>query len=236
MLIVMGLLGAMVLVALIVTLGGANRQRDRALQLQAHSYDVMILARTLSGTIARSEASLGRYVISGDKRLGQTYFDQWRLAATQITRLDQLTSDSAEQNRRIGTLRAAYDTRGRELSLTALSTNYGKNSQALSRYYNARQGPARAQIDAMLNQITARERTLLDQRTGEAMRTVDRSSRIAGVLAVFGILIVLGAIALGWLTLRAVGERAAGGGATMARLHGTRLRPLSGAGGARRAV
>ncbi len=40
------------------------------------------------------------------------------------------------------------------------------------------------------------------------MRTVDRSSRIAGVLAVFGGLIVIGAVVLGWLTVRAIGERA----------------------------
>ena len=208
MLVVMGLLGAAVLVALIVTLGGANRQRDRALQLQAHSYDVMILARTLSGTIARSEASLGRYVISGDKKLGQIYFDQWRLAGSQIDRLDQITNDNLAQQPRIDRLRAAYQARGAELSLTALNTNYGMNSQALARYYKASQTSRRTEIDLMLDQIIQRERMLLDARTGEAMRTVGRSSRIAGVLAVFGLLIVLGAMALGWLTIQAVGERA----------------------------
>ena len=97
MLVVMGLLGAAVLVALIVTLGHANRQRDRALELQAHSYDVMILARTLSSTIARSEASLGRYVISGDRQLGRLYFEEWVLAGTQLNRLERLTYDNGEQ-------------------------------------------------------------------------------------------------------------------------------------------
>ena len=87
-LLVMGVLGIGVLVALILTLGEANRQRDRAVSLQSHSYDVMILARTLSGTIAKSEASLGRYVISGDKQLGQLYFDDWRRAGEQIQRLE----------------------------------------------------------------------------------------------------------------------------------------------------
>ena len=101
MLVVMGLLGAAVLVALIVTLGSANRQRDQALTLQAHSYDVMILARTLSGTMARSEASLGRYVISGDKQLGRLYFDEWLLAGTQIDRLAKLTYDNADQKPQI---------------------------------------------------------------------------------------------------------------------------------------
>ncbi len=208
MLIVIGLLGAAVLVALILTLGNANRQRDRALDLQSHSYDVMILARTLSGTIARSEASLGRYVISGDKQLGQLYFDEWLLAGTQIDRLEKLTYDNSRQRPEIAQLRTAYELRGRELSLTALSTNYGKNSQAFARYYQARKAPTLIDINAALDTLITRERALLDDRTAIAMGSVERSSRIAGVLAVFGVLIVLGAIILGWFTIRAVGERA----------------------------
>ncbi|MEH3157773.1 MAG: ATP-binding protein [Sphingomonas taxi] len=206
----MGLLGAVVLVALIVTLGEANRQRDRALQAQAHSYDVMILARTVSGTIARSEASLGRYVISGkaEQELGQLYYDQWRLAGTQLGRLEALTRDTGEQSVRVARLREAYQERGQELSLTALSTTYGKNSQALARYYKARQSPTLAAIDRTLDEIISRERALLDARTADALRTVGRASRIAGVLAVFGVLIVLGALMLGWFTLRTIGERA----------------------------
>jgi signal transduction histidine kinase/ActR/RegA family two-component response regulator len=207
-LVMMGLLGAAVLVGLLITLGNANRQRDRALELQAHSYDVMILARTLSGTIARSEASLGRYVVSTDRSLGQLYFDEWRLAGSQINRLDDVTNDNAEQRPLIDRLRAAYADRGRELSLTALTTNYGKNDQALSRYYASGKAPSLAEINHLLDRIIASERELLDHRTAEAMRTVDKSSRVAGILAIFGILIVLGAILLGWFTIRAVGERA----------------------------
>ncbi len=208
MLVAMGLLGAAVLVALIVTLGNANRQRDRALALQAHSYDVMILARTLSGTIARSEASLGRYVISGDKQLGQLYFDEWLLAGTQIDRLDQITNDNPEQQPRVDRLRAAYDARGRELSLTALNTRYGKNGQAIARYYQGRKAPTLIEINTTLDTLIAGERALLDDRTATALGSVERSSWVAGVLAIFGVLIVLGAILLGWFTIRAVGERA----------------------------
>ncbi|MEG3084891.1 ATP-binding protein [Sphingomonas sp. PB2P12] len=208
MLVVMALLGAAVLVALIVTLRDADRQRDRALELQAHSYDVMILARTLSGTIARSEASLGRYVISGDKQLGQLYFDEWLLAGTQIDRLDQITNDNAEQQPRIDRLRAAYDSRGRELSMTALNTSYGKNGQALARYYQGRKAPTLIEINRTLDTLIARERALLNERTAAAMGSVERSSWIAGVLAVFGVLIVVGAVMLGWFTIRAVGDRA----------------------------
>ena len=204
----MGLAGAIVLVAIILTLGEANRQRDRALAMQTRSYDVMILARTLSATMARSEASLGRYVISGDKQLGQLYFEDWRRASGQIERLSRLTARDAAQRARVARLRAAFDTRGAELSLIALSTNYGKNNQALGRFYRAREAAALDGIDDALDGLIGRERVLLEERTATAMATVARSSRAAGVLAVFGVAIVLGAIALGWLTVRVTAQRA----------------------------
>ncbi|MBJ6121525.1 ATP-binding protein [Sphingomonas mollis] len=206
-LIVMALLAAAVLVALIVTLGGSNRERDRALELQRHSYDVMILARTLSSSIARSEASLGRYVISSDKQQGQLYFEEWTLAGSQIDRLARLTSDNKDQDPAIDRLRAAYETRGEELSITALSTSYGKNNLAFARYYRARKAESLGAIERELAGIIRHERTLLDQRIAAATASVDRSSRIAGVLAVFGVLLVLGAVMLGWMSLRAVEER-----------------------------
>ncbi|UVO52538.1 ATP-binding protein [Sphingomonas sp. SUN019] len=207
MLVVMGALGVATVAGLIVTLGEVNRQRDRALILQSHSYDVMILARTLSGAIARSEASLGRYVISGDKQQGTLYFDEWRLAGQQINRIDLLTRDSPSQTARIARLRAAYETRGAELSLTALSTNYGKNNQALSRYYAARKAVSLMQINELLDQIIRTERALLDRRTTAAMASVERSSRTARWLSALGTLLVIGAIALGWLTIRAMTQR-----------------------------
>jgi signal transduction histidine kinase/CheY-like chemotaxis protein len=206
MLVVMGLLGAAVLVALMLTLDSASRHRDEALKQQAHSYEVMILVRSLSGTIAQSEASLGRYVISGDQELGRRFSDQWEVAGQQIDRLDAVADD--HQQKLIDALRQTYGERGEELSLIALSTRYKKNDQALARYYQARQSPSLGRIDSLLEDINAGERTLLDERTSEAMRSVERSTNVARILMVFGLLIVLGAIALGWLTVRAFGQRA----------------------------
>ena len=207
-LVVMALAGAAVLVALIVTLTGANRERDRALALQRHSYDVMILARTLSGTIARAEASLGRYVIAGDKdeQLGRLYVDQWGAARGQLDRLDHITGD--DQQARVDALRRAFAERGAELDTIALSTRYGKDRQAVARYYHARQAPALAAIDAQLDAIIGTERGLLDQRSAAAAASVRHASGVAGGLAAFGILLVLGAIALGSITLRTMRERA----------------------------
>ncbi|MBY0582550.1 MAG: CHASE3 domain-containing protein [Sphingomonas sp.] len=207
MLVVVGLLGAVVLVGLIVTLGEANRQRDRALKLQTHSFQVMIKVRSLATTMAEAEATLGRYVISADKPLGQLYSEQWGRASDQIDQLRVLTADNRAQNNRIAELRAAYLERGAELSDIALSTNYGKNDQALARYYKASKAKALDRISALIDEIIEQERNLLSDRATDAMQSVDRQSDVARILTGFGVLIVIGAIVLGWLTVRALGQR-----------------------------
>ncbi|KQT31186.1 kinase [Sphingomonas sp. Leaf412] len=206
-LVVVAILAVVVVGALIVTLGEMDRQRDRALAAQRHSYDIMIVVRTLQGTVARSEASLGRYVISGDQALGQLYFDDWRRAGESIGRLDRLTMDNPEQRTRIAELRAAYRIRGEELALTALNTNYGRNSQALSRYYAIRKGAAMRAMNLALDGIIADERRLLRARTTQARAAVTRTTLVAKILATAGVALVLGVIALGWATMRALAER-----------------------------
>lgn len=206
-LIAMAVAGAATLVLLIVTLGHANRERDRALELQSRSYDVMILARMLSGTIARSEASLGRYVISGDRKLGQLYSEEWLLAGAQLERLDQLIEDPRQQAL-VNRLRTAYDARGGELSNIALSTTYHRDRQAYSLYYAARQADALLQINRTLNALIDGERTLLEQRSTDARETVEHSNKLAGGLALFGVGLALGGVFLAWMIIRAEGERA----------------------------
>ncbi len=208
MMVIVAALGAGVLTALIVTVGNANRERDRALTLQSHSFDVMLRARVLAYTMARAEATLGRYVISGDTRIGRQYSDEWLRAGQQIDRLEALVRDDAEQSARIDALQAAYDDRGSELSLIALSTRYKKNAQALARYYAARNAQSLDQLGQLLERFITGERALLQTRTGTAQASIESSNRAAKVLALFGVGIVLGAIALGWLTVQAQTARA----------------------------
>ncbi|WP_335309020.1 ATP-binding protein [Sphingomonas phyllosphaerae] len=205
---VMAIAGAVVLALLVVTLAEVNGQRDRALASQRHSYDVMILARTVQGTIAHAEASLGRYVISGDQQLGQIYYDDWRRAKQAIGRLAKLVHDNDVQLTHVATLQEAFRTRGDELALTALSTNYGKNNQALSRFYQARQSDALTRINDSLDGIITDERLLLEMRTAQARASVRRSTTIAKVLAVFGVMLVGGGITMGWIMVEALADRA----------------------------
>ena len=208
MLVVTAVLGAAVLVAVVLTVKAADRQRDRALDLQSRSYEVMILASNLSGMIADAEASLGRYMISRDKQLGQLYSDQWLRAGTLLDRLDRAT-DRPEQQRRIDALRAAYAARGKELSLIALNTVYHQSNQALARYYHARNAQSLADINRLLKEINDNERALLARRSEAVAHSLAHSNRVVQVLVTLGVLIVLGAMALGWMAVKAFAERAA---------------------------
>ncbi|WP_327196697.1 ATP-binding protein [Sphingomonas sp. Leaf231] len=206
-LVAMAIAGAVVLGLLVITLSEANGQRDRALASQRHSYNVMILARTAQGTIAHSEASLGRYVISGDQQLGQIYYDDWRGAQQAVRRLAKLTRDNDAQRWHVAALLVAFDKRGEELALTALSTNYGQNSQALARFYQVRRSDSLTRINDALNGIITDERLLLEMRTTQAKASVRRSTTIAKVLALFGVLLVGGGITMAWIMMEALAGR-----------------------------
>ena len=195
-----------VLVALVVTLRRTPTASATARsQLQAHSYDVMILARTLSGTIARAEASLGRYVISGDKQHRPRLFR--RMAAGAATRSTGSTSSPPtipSSSARSTGCAPPIDARGEELSLTALSTSYKQEPPgacALLRGAANRRRCARSTrlLDAI---IAARARAARRRAPPRRWRSVERSScDRAACCRSSASLIVLGAIVLGWLTI-----------------------------------
>src|SRR3546814_18819975 len=67
---------ALILLVVMVTL--SNRARDEALQWERHTYDVMLLTRTVDATVARSEAALGRYVLDAERDTGPIYSSEGR--------------------------------------------------------------------------------------------------------------------------------------------------------------
>jgi signal transduction histidine kinase/CheY-like chemotaxis protein len=206
-LVLAGMLAAVISAALIISLNTATRQRDSALAWQQHSYEVMILARELDATMAKSEATLGRFVISGNKDVGRTYFDAWRRAGTLLDKLTSETGDRPEQHVMILALRDAFTVRGRELSDVALRTNYGQNDQALSTYYTAGKAPSLARLDGLLTKIIAKERAILDTRTTTADNTVARSNRMTTILSFAGLVLLFCATWLGRSTWAAWRDR-----------------------------
>lgn len=195
------------LVILISMVSLSIRQRDDALAAQSHSFEVMILARTLESTITRSEAALGRFVISGNKNVGRYYYDQWRRAGSIIEQLDRATRDNTEQTKLIHSLREIYSRRGSELSAAALRTNYGQGWNSLTKYYEAGQAKSLEEIASTLEGIIATERKVLEARTGIAAVSIEKSNRLATTLSIVGLVIVLFAVALGWTTLNEMAQR-----------------------------
>lgn len=202
------LLGFAVLAALIVIQQRTDNARDHAIALQQHSFEVIIRANQLSGGIASAEAALGRYIVSGDKGLGQQYVDQWGKARDQLARLQQITTDNRTQQGQLAELRTAFDARGKELNETALYSSFQRHRDAWGSYYNVRQSTARTQLESLVGRVVDSERVLLRQRTADATSLIDNSNLASRILTGFGVLIVLGAVALGWMAIVAQGERA----------------------------
>ncbi|RYD52478.1 MAG: response regulator [Sphingomonadales bacterium] len=205
---VLAVLGVAVLAALIFFQQRTDDARDRAIALQQHSFEVIMRANQLSGAISSAEAALGRYVVSADKTLGRQFADQWKRAGDQLIRLRQSTSDNPAQLARLTEVRQSFDARGKELNETALYSSYQRHRDAWGSYYNVRQSDARSQLEALLGKVVDSERVLLQQRTADAAELVANSSLASRILTGFGVLIVLGAVLLGWMAIEAQGERA----------------------------
>ncbi len=202
------LIAAVLLIALVVLVSISNKERDKALLRERHSYDVMLVTRQLDASIARAEAALGRFVISGEKQTGALYYDEWKKAGRQLRRLDELSKDNSEQAPLVAELRRLYRKRGKELAEPATRSFYKQGWTALSLYYRAGKASSITRIDTILARIALNERRLLDTRSDRAALSVDRANYLTALLSGIGLLLVVGAAALGWTTVRALAQRA----------------------------
>lgn len=204
----LALLGIVVLAAVALLQARTDAERDRAIARQQHTFEVIMRVSQLSGAIAGAEAALGRYVVSADKNLGRQYSEQWDRAAEQLDRLKSITGDNRDQQARMIRLKRAFDARGKELAATALYSAYKRHSDAWGSYYQVRQSPARSELEEVLAQVVDSERVTLHARSKAAADLLANSGLASRVLTGFGILIVLGAVLLGWMAIEAQGERA----------------------------
>ncbi len=202
------LVAAVLLIALVVLVWISNGERDRAVLRERHSYDVMLVTRQLDASIARAEAALGRFVISGEKQTGAIYYDEWKKAGRQLRLLAQLTRDNPDQAPLVAELGRLYVQRGKELAEPATRSFYKQGWTALSTFYRAGKASSIARIDTLLSRVATNERNLLDARSDRAAFTVDRANYLTALLSGIGLLLVLCAAALGWTTVQALAQRA----------------------------
>ncbi|WP_083671971.1 ATP-binding protein [Sphingomonas montana] len=202
---------ALVLAALLVVLIGlvaiANQRRDEALSLQRHSYEMLLGIRDFDAAMARAEAALGRFAISGAPETGRVYFDQWSLAGTRLDRLSELAGPDAVQRPLIGALRALYDRRGRELAAPARSAAAREGWSALAAFDRAGKSDSLARLSALVEQISRNERATLTTLSVAAERSGARSNLLAALLSLLGVLLSIIGIVLAALAVRAVRAR-----------------------------
>ncbi|WP_066658064.1 MULTISPECIES: ATP-binding protein [unclassified Sphingomonas] len=206
---VVALLGCAVLALLVVNQRDADAQHQAALARQSESYEVMVLAQSFAASMARAEATLGRYVVAGERAVGRDFVAEWQRAGGQLGLLERRVRGNAAQVDRATRLRSAYDARGLELAEVARNTDRGRNAAAYAFYNEARRSPHLATLSRETGAIFDAERLLLNARAGEARLTAAGAAEETRNLVLFGALLAAGAIALGWLNVRAIRERAA---------------------------
>ncbi|HJQ16893.1 MAG TPA: response regulator [Allosphingosinicella sp.] len=195
------------LITLVVMVTISNRNRDRALAWERHTYEVMLLTRNVDSSIARSEAALGRYVLDEQSKTANAYYNDWRLAGWQIGRLRQLVRGDPRQRGHVAMLQTLYRERGEELALAARATAQKKANYGLGYYYQAGMSSTLPAIRKALDSIAKRERDTLAERIAATQMFADEADQLTEWLGWMGVLLGLGAIALGLAAYQAISER-----------------------------
>ncbi|MFN3388995.1 MAG: ATP-binding protein [Allosphingosinicella sp.] len=201
------LLATGLLIALMVMVAQSNRARDEALASERQSYDVMLLTRTVDGTIARAEAALGRYVLDEKRTTGTVYYNEWRQAGRQIGQLERLARANPDQLARARELRRLYELRGQELFGAAAAAQAERSFGGISLFYPAGETKTGDLLRAKLGEISSAERDDLRSRMSATRESGNRADELADWFGWLAVLIGLGAVILGTLAFRAVRDR-----------------------------
>ncbi|HEX8583090.1 MAG TPA: ATP-binding protein [Allosphingosinicella sp.] len=225
-----GAIVATVLLALLmIMVTSSNRAREAALASERHSYDVMLLTRTVDASLARAEAALGRYVLDEEPETGSLYYSEWRLGERQIDQLRRLVRGKPEQVARVTELESLFTRRAQELGAGAAAASAQRGSGGLSLFYGAGRTETGPKLRAKLAEIAAVERQDLRGRMAETRVSGSRADDLTEWLGWIAVLICAGAVVLGLFAFRAMSQgiealRAADSEANRAQLLEARVR------------
>ncbi len=197
-------IAAALVILLIVQVQRSNAARDAALDMERHSYDVILVTRSVDSSMARAEAALGRFATSADRGMGTSYYNDWLDAGTQIGQLETLVGRDPEEVALVHQLRTLYAARGTELGLTATRAYYRQGWPALLLFNNAGHSKLISQIDRTLTAISEHERAILQARYDASDTASSLSNRLVTWLSVVGIALIAGAGVLAWATWSAI--------------------------------
>ena len=205
--VVLGLLLALALGLLVYLANHAADQRDRAISLQRHSFEVMLLVNQLDGTISGAEALLARYVVSLDANVGRQYQEKWRTTYSQVAALERSTRNSPAQAANVAELKAVIEERGKTLDDIALRTTYKQRMGALGRFYAAGKADTVVRMRSAIKRTIDYEKNALARLTALVDRSETRVSRINDTYAFIGLGLLTAALLALWFAYSAARER-----------------------------
>jgi signal transduction histidine kinase/ActR/RegA family two-component response regulator len=197
---------AVILVGLLGLVNLSGQNRDTALQLERNTYEVMHLARSVDASLGRAEAAMGRYVLDESQASGTQYYQEWRLAARQITQLRSLVSGDPDQLRRVDELRQLFGQRGQELAAAGAAASRRKDLRGLSLFYQASRSQTLPQLRTKLDEIVRAGRQILEVRVAGTQSLANYSARLTRWLGWLALLISALAIALSYWAYKAFAE------------------------------
>ena len=205
-----GLAAALILVAMVVLVKFANDAREKALDAERHSYEVALVVRNASASLAQAEAALARFVLDEDKDTsGNIYVSNWQLAGYQINQLGDLLRGSPEQLRRVAEAQQLYRMRGEQLALAARAAAAKQGDAGIRYFYAAaietRENPSIGhRLDNKLDEIIRAERSSMRNRIQQSEFFSNQADQFTNYLSWFGILVGLGAIVLGVIAFQSL--------------------------------
>jgi signal transduction histidine kinase len=185
----------------------AAEQRDRAIALQRHSYQVMLQAKTIEAKIGNAETLLARYVISHDEAVGRQFQDQWATAMRELAGLERSTRTNAQQNAAVVALRRAMTERGATLTEIALRVRYEQALGALGQLEATRKEASVKAIAQALDGIVSNAETERARHNVQVDRSKSRVDRLNDSYGVIGLGLLVAAAGALWFANAALNER-----------------------------
>ncbi|MEO8618136.1 MAG: ATP-binding protein [Sphingomicrobium sp.] len=198
------LIATLVLLGMVVLVALSNKERERALTAERHAYDVALVARSVTSSISRAEAALGRFVLDEKvETTGNIYYSQWRLAGSQINQLEALVRQSPDQRERVAKVIDLYRQRNTEFAPAVRAAVSSQGDAAPTYFFIAGQTDTGKLLDKKLDEIAAAERLALRQKIRQSQFFSAEADRLTDYLSWLGIIVGIGAIFLGGVAVQA---------------------------------
>jgi signal transduction histidine kinase len=198
------LIAVLLLLGLVFLVAWSNGERDKALDLERHAYDVTLLTRSIDASVSRAETGLGKFALDENVETGNLYYSYWRLAGRQIQQLNQQASQSPAQRKRLDELQSMYQRLGAKFDNVARVISARKGNAGVNYFYAAMDDRLEPDLHAKLREIAETENQILLDRMQQTRFFSARADRFTDYLSWLGVLVGIGAIFLSVVAIQAI--------------------------------